>query len=362
MIKVENDALILIDDNTVVEEVAKVFAIKQQMAHCDENFLSMKAAIEGDNGCSEDKLAKLDDTDGKIFIWISFAEIYNENVFDLLADDQNFLKKRSMKVLSNDGNAYIKGLTALFAKSSEDAYSILQYGMKNATYGSTDVNINSRYYTFHLNYVPNRAIVDLKNSNDFLKNRSCAQIFCVLIFFLLSFSCSRSHCIFFVTVISYQIHQEITWVTYKFCDLAGSERLKKTGNMGNRLKEAQRINTSLMVLGRCLDTVHKNQRQKNNVEFVPFRESKLTMLLQSALLGKEKLTMIVNLLPIEAFFEENINVLNFSSIAKQIVVQKQVPKQKNRRSSQFSFFMAQATHSPSTIRAVNERYEAEIEK
>jgi kinesin family member 20 len=78
-----------------------------------------------------------------------------------------------------------------------------------------------------------------------------------------------------------------------------------------------------MVLGRCLDAVHKNQRRKNNSEFGPFRDSKLTMLLQPALLGKEKLTLIVNLWPIESFFEENINVLNFSSIAKQIVVKKE---------------------------------------
>jgi hypothetical protein len=106
----------------------------------------MKAAIECYIGCSQEKIAKLDGTDSKISIWISVAEIYNENVYDLLAG--NFSKKQSMQVLSNDGNAYIKGLTALFAKSSEDAYSILQYGMKNMTDGSTKINKNSRLLQF----------------------------------------------------------------------------------------------------------------------------------------------------------------------------------------------------------------------
>jgi kinesin family member 20 len=313
LIKIENEALLLVDDKNLYNEMATVETIKEEMAHCDDTFSAMKSAVEQDLDYSTPKISKMDDTattTTKIFIWISFAEIYNENIYDLLADESSFLKKRALKVLSNDGNAYIKGLTALYAKSSEDAYSILQYGMKKATYGSTRINSNS----------------------------------------------SRSHSIFFMTIISFKENQDLTWVTYKFCDLAGSERLKKTGNMGSKgLKEAQRINTSLMVLGRCLDTVHQNQRHKGYQEIVPFRESKLTMLLQSSLLGKEKLTMVVNLLPIETFYEENLNVLNFSSIAKQIVVQKPVNNQRSRRSSQFAFLLANTNGQ-------NDRYEAEIEK
>jgi len=101
--------------------------------------------------------------------------------------------------------------------------------------------------------------------------------------------------------------------------------------VGSRLKEAQRINSSLMVLGRCLDAVNNSRRA--NKDIVPFRESKLTMLIQGALLGREKLTMIVNVTPTDQYYEENLNVLNFASIAKNIIFKKPIIKQNHSRYS-----------------------------
>lgn len=249
-----------------------------------------------------------------VFIWISFAEIYNENVYDLLsantdkpltnqANSNNketaatLAKRKALAIISNDGNAFIKDLTTVNVCNSADAYRLLTSGQKRVTYASTNINTNS----------------------------------------------SRSHCIFVIDVIRFKNNGEIINTTYKFCDLAGSERLKKTDNIGNRLKEAQNINNSLMVLGRCLDAVY----QKNAI--IPFRDSKLTTLLQAPLFGKEKITMIVNMMPTADFYEENINVLNFASKARQIVYKAPPNATRATRSTRFSWFISRAANASSPV-------------
>lgn len=261
-----------------------------------------------------------------VFVWISFAEIYNENVFDLLKSNGTTAaanaKRKNLKIIANDGNAYIKDLTAVHVTSASDAFDVINTGLAQVNYASTNINANS----------------------------------------------SRSHCILVVNVIHFSFPDHYSLKTYKFCDLAGSERLKKTENIGNRLKEAQRINTSLMVLGRCFDLMFQNQQSKNK-EVIPFRESKLTMLLQRSLTGHEKITTIVTMAPKVDFFEENLQVLAFASIAQQIVFKQPKPEPHNRRaarSTRFSFFMAGADrHSQfddsdyETLLAENAELEAE---
>lgn len=232
-----------------------------------------------------------------VMIWISFAEIYNENVHDLLAPVENGnanKPRKNLKIISNDGNAFIKDLTSVNVRSAAEAYSVYLSGLEQANTASTNVNNNS----------------------------------------------SRSHCIFLINVINCTSAADFNLSVYKFCDLAGSERQKKTENMGTRMKEAQRINSSLLVLGRCLDILHANQ-QKKGKEVIPFRETKLTLFLQKGLTGREKITMIVNMLPKLEFLEENLTVLQFASIAQKIVFKP--PKQaapSRRRSTRFSWFMS----------------------
>lgn len=240
------------------------------------------------------------DLEISVLIWVSFIEIYNELVYDLLeqpavASSNQPMKmapppRQTLKVVTNDGKIFIKKLTTVYCKSSLDALQLLRQGLERVTYASTAVNANS----------------------------------------------SRSHCVFFVDVLKFYPDGELTETSYKFCDLAGSERVDKTGNVGCRLKEAKRINTSLMILGRCLDAANNNALKKKSNEIIPYRESKLTMIIQAALLGKEKLAMIVNVTPTEKYYEENMNVLNFASIAKNIVYKKPVIKENKAR---YSFFM-----------------------
>lgn len=78
----------------------------------------------------------------------------------------------------------------------------------------------------------------------------------------------------------------------------------------------------MTVLGRCLKAATKINRNKNKITNIPIRESKLTLLLQSALQGKEKLIMIANVTPTDMYFEENLNVLNFASITRNILFKK----------------------------------------
>ena len=300
-IKIDKGNIVILDEHNMKNEI---ILKRKLLAACgsEDNDLQ-KQIIKNEHNFSSS-------SNEDVHIWISFAEIYNELVYDLLADhgtgqkeNPSSVKRVPLKVISNDGNAFIKNLTTVHVKSSLESLKLLQLGRSRVCYAATNINDHS----------------------------------------------SRSHCIFFVDVIKAK-NNELTHVSYKFCDLAGSERLKKTDNIGNRLREAQSINNSLLVLGRCLDAVYHNQKKKTN-DMVPIRDSKLTMLLQSSLLGKEKLTMVVNLWPRPDYFEENINVLNFASIAQQIYY-KPVPK---RTSERFSWFIsAAASSSPKSSNISNE--------
>lgn len=268
--------------------------------------------------CDEHDFQPVDNEWQFVFVWISFAEIYNEYVYDLLKLDKTATMRKNLKIIANDGNSYIKDLSSVHVKSATEAFDVIQAGLQQVNYASTNINANS----------------------------------------------SRSHCILIVKVIHFSYPDRNMTSTYKFCDLAGSERLKKTENVGDRLKEAQRINTSLMVLGRCFEAMFQNQQLKTSKEVVPFRDSKLTMLLQKSLMGQEKITTIVTMAPKIDFLEENLHVLNFASIAQQIVYKQSKQESRDRtarRSTRFSWFMNSIGHRKdwNDIMDENERLEAE---
>ncbi|KAJ8943927.1 hypothetical protein NQ314_009591 [Rhamnusium bicolor] len=137
-------------------------------------------------------------------IWVSFAEIYNESIYDLLKAPPPRGKQRPKLRLGNSkGCCYIKDLTSVHVTSGIEAYQILQYGLHNLNYAVTSINSHS----------------------------------------------SRSHCIFTIKLVQFsEVEDGIYISTFNFCDLAGSERVKKTLNVGDRLKESNNINTSLLVL------------------------------------------------------------------------------------------------------------------
>lgn len=302
-IKISKGSVAIIEDRNYDVEANRRSSLIENGG--EEDYVQQKLRIQMDHNFQE-----AFGTNDLVVIWVSFAEIYNENVYDLLVPDASSSgslgkenipprKRKNLKIISNDGNAFIQDLSAIHCRNSSDAYQLLAHGLKNISYASTNINANS----------------------------------------------SRSHCIFIVEVIKCRNKMEFDNTTYKFCDLAGSERQKKADSSGCRLKEAQSINCSLMVLGRCLDAVY------HNCSIVPIRDSKLTVLLQASLLGKEKITMIVNMLPTTAYYEENLNVLNFASMAKQIVY-KAPALRKLRSTMRFSWFISKAaSSSPKVNRA-----------
>ncbi|XP_031468724.1 kinesin-like protein KIF20A isoform X1 [Phasianus colchicus] len=221
----------------------------------------------------------------QVSVWVSFCEIYNEYVYDLLSV-LSTLKNQKRRVLriceDQGGNSYIKDLKWINIQSTEEGCKILKIGNKNRSFACTRMNEQS----------------------------------------------SRSHSIFSIRLLiltdEYQPHvlgvSELT-----FCDLAGSERCNKTRAFGDRLKEAGNINNSLHILGKCIAALKQNQNPKMKPSYIPFRESKLTRLFQPFFCGKGKACMIVNINQHANTYDETLHVMKFSAIAKQ-VIQAVLPK------------------------------------
>lgn len=133
---------------------------------------------------------------------------------------------------------------------------------------------------------------------------------------LMNSESSRSHAIFTIYVDSSERIgdcERFTAAKFNLVDLAGSERQSKTGSTGDRLKEASKINLSLSALGNVISALVDG---KSN--HIPYRDSKLTRLLQDSLGGNTKTIMIANISPCASNFEETLSTLRYASRAKYI--------------------------------------------
>uniref|UniRef100_A0A8C4DU92 Kinesin-like protein n=1 Tax=Dicentrarchus labrax TaxID=13489 RepID=A0A8C4DU92_DICLA len=212
-------------------------------------------------------------------IWVSFYEIYNEFLYDLLDASPSLQpRKRATLRLSDDkqGNPYVKDLTWIQVRSAEEAWRILRAGRRNQSFASTHLNQNS----------------------------------------------SRSHSIFSIRVLHVRPEADSAQAMHiselTVCDLAGSERCKEQRN-GERMKEANNINTSLLTLGRCIAALRHNQNNKSRPpQVVPFRDSKLTRVLQGFFCGRGNSSMVVNINPCASIYDETLQALKFSAIATQV--------------------------------------------
>ena len=202
----------------------------------------------------------------------SFLEIYNENIRDLLAKDQS--KTCDLKG-DDESGAYVKDLTTLVVKSASDLANVLRVGKKNRSVGATLMNADS----------------------------------------------SRSHSIFTITIETSKRRPgdkpgeapHITVGKLNLVDLAGSERQSKTQASGDRLKEATKINLSLSTLGNVISALVDGKSQH-----IPYRNSKLTRLLQDSLGGNTKTVMVANLGPADYNFDETMGTLRYANRAKNI--------------------------------------------
>lgn len=123
----------------------------------------------------------------------------------------------------------------------------------------------------------------------------------------LNIDSSRSHLIVIITVETIdQQTQQVATGKLTLCDLAGSERLKKSGSVGEQLKEAQSINRALSALGDVIESITQGAKH------VPYRNHKLTMLLSDSIGGSAKTLMLVNCSPSALSTDETISSLNYA--------------------------------------------------
>lgn len=204
----------------------------------------------------------------KFLVRVSYMEIYNEEVRDLLGKDVS----KSLEVKERpDIGVFVKDLSGYVVHNADDLENIMRLGNKNRVVGATKMNQES----------------------------------------------SRSHAIFSITVESSELSQgdmtNVKMGKLQLVDLAGSERQSRTQASGQRLKEATKINLSLSVLGNVISALVDGKSTH-----IPYRNSKLTRLLQDSLGGNSKTVMCATISPSDINYMETISTLRYASRAKNI--------------------------------------------
>ncbi|NXP96349.1 KIF23 protein, partial [Passerina amoena] len=243
------------------------------------------------------------DEDNVYGVFVSYIEIYNNYIYDLLEEapcepikpkwnncntpvrNGDFVPPQS-KILREDQNhnMYVMGCTEVEVKSTEEAFEVFwRAGQKKRRIANTQLNRES----------------------------------------------SRSHSVFIIKLAQapldadgdnvLQEKEQITLSQLSLVDLAGSERTNRTKAEGNRLREAGNINQSLMTLRTCIEVLRENQLYGMN-KMVPYRDSKLTHLFKNYFDGEGKVRMIVCVNPKAEDYEESLQVMRFAEMTQEVEV------------------------------------------
>jgi len=146
-LKLINGKISILEDDDILKETN--FRKKAITSHSDENqneHLVLQQIINLDHSFETQLIPGT-----SVFLWVSFVEIYNENVYDLLAPNtqQNLhnsapkISRKNLKVVCNNGKVFIKDLRSVYVKNSNEALTLLRSGLQRRTYASTAVNANS---------------------------------------------------------------------------------------------------------------------------------------------------------------------------------------------------------------------------
>lgn len=289
------------------------------------NMMTLNSTREGEGATDMDPTSVEVNPDYRYSVWVSYVEVYNEKLYDLLESPTQSLLTRPdrsenestmpaptrrpllLKSEAESGGKYVGGLKEIKVSSIHEARELIRCGLENRSVFGTMANRSSSrsHSVFTIKILREHTGVDVP-LNDVA-------------------GLSRKYSVSRLSIV----------------DLAGSERISNTDiSSGPRLKEAGSINKSLMCLGQCLETMRKNQtragispsipdglssssglhdaQRKRRQSIVPFRHSKLTELFQSFFMGDGKVRMIVNLNPTGTGYEENANVMRFSAMAKEV--------------------------------------------
>ncbi|KAF8518380.1 kinesin-domain-containing protein [Hysterangium stoloniferum] len=225
---------------------------------------------------------------GSISLSVSYMEIYKDEAYDLLVARENAPKLPIREDLT--GKVVVANLTERPISSFQDFDQIYSVACKSRSVGATNLNHAS----------------------------------------------SRSHAVLAITVTRLDVegHRALMG-KINLVDLAGSENNKLTGNDPSRMAESSAINKSLTVLGQVVHALNTNATR------IPYRDSKLTRILQDALGGSSIGLLICNLAPGMKFRQDTLNTLNFASRTKQIE-NKLMIHEKDTRPPPKTHFSAQA--------------------
>jgi kinesin family protein 13 len=236
-----------------------------------------------------ERIKELGDPKVTFKVEVSYMEIYNEKVRDLLSakSEKHALKVREHKTLG----PYVESLSKLAVTSFNDISDLMSEGNKSRTVAATQMNAES----------------------------------------------SRSHAVFSIVLTQTQFDvatetglERVSKIS--LVDLAGSERAAKSGALGDRLKEGSSINKSLTTLGIVISTladISAGKKPKN--AYVPYRDSTLTWLLKDNLGGNSKTVMVATVSPAADNYEETLSTLRYADRAKRIVNHAVVNEDANSR-------------------------------
>src|SRR5256714_4267872 len=196
-------------------------------------------------------------------VGIGYMEIYMEKIRDLMAPSND-----NLPINEGPRGPFVKGLREIFVSSVDEVYQALHIGQRSRATASTNMNLES----------------------------------------------SRSHSIFVVTIKQKDTNTGTEKIgTLYLVDLAGSEKVGKTGASGQTLEEAKKINKSLSALGMVINALTDGKSSH-----IPYRDSKLTRILQESLGGNSRTTLIINCSPSSYNDAETLSTLRFGMRAKTI--------------------------------------------
>ncbi|KAK6749392.1 hypothetical protein RB195_001788 [Necator americanus] len=212
---------------------------------------------------------------------VQFIELYNEEIIDLLAND----RASSVNVRIHEdaqGEIYLHGVASKAVQDLHSTLEILKNGALNRTVAATNMNEQSSrsHAIFSLHIKQQRVAVAADGPSP-----------------------------------NQAIEMELLSAKFHFVDLAGSERLKRTGATGDRAKEGISINCGLLALGNVISALGG---ASGKVSHVPYRDSKLTRLLQDSLGGNSRTLMIACVSPSDSDFVETLNTMKYANRAKNI--------------------------------------------
>eukprot|EP00536_Pseudo-nitzschia_multiseries_P002764 jgi/Psemu1/184230/e_gw1.38.172.1 len=233
-------------------------------------FLELQSKKAASDKCVEGSQVLLDYS-----LKASFLEVYGEDVYDLLDSNRNSLPLRE----DSKGGIVVVGLTSRSISNTAEALEVLHEGTMNRTTAATLMNHTSSrshaVFTIHLSQVTR------PNGTDSADISTTSQ--------------------------------------FTFVDLAGSERMKKTGAEGERAREGIKINEGLLALGNVINALaDEEQVKKEKRVHVPYRQSKLTRLLQDALGGNSQTLFLACVSPSDTNASETLSTLNYANRARNI--------------------------------------------